>query len=1069
MPSTLFFRGDCQPRRQVRKVLPASVEAGDVFTLAINRKDYSFTAVTGTVDEVCRGLYFLFGESADAAEFEEVTAALHYVDDTATPLVADYLLLYGAEDGAPFTVTSGTTEGGIGLTIEETAAGDPGTNEIQRITLPGAPTGGTFTLTYDGQTTGTIAYNADAATVEAAIVALSNVASGDVDVTGSAGGPWNVEFEQAFANVDVELITGDGTSLSYGAGAKPVIVTTLTQGVSGSNQVQRVAYAATSGTFTLDFDGEVTSTIAYNASAATVVTELEALSNIASGDVSVTKTVSGNQVTFEVTFKGAYRHTDAPLLTADGSSLDGGQSIAVARINSGAATTNALAIVTYTAGGTTPPRIVIVDPVTGISYTGTYYGAPGTGSVGFSPSLPYSPDDQVRIYQTGFGNPFGITLTLYQFLIEFRGSWAGKNFVTSPDTAASGEGSINNVANCTIEISREGDSTATNEKQLLTISGGATGGDFTITLSGQTTSAIAYNATAATVETELESLSTVNSVTVTGNAGGPWTVEFDGADAGTSKPLFTGTATGLTGAIITPSVRYPASAGTNETQVVSLGGSPAGGTFTISFEGDTTSAIAYNAAADTIRSELEGLSTLGSGTITVVGSDGGPWNVTFEGLRSGENVPAMTGSGASLTGGQVDVSTIQSATDAINEVQTVTVVQATGGTFTLTYSAQTTAAIAYNAAASTVQTALEQLSSITVGKVLVSGSAGGPYLVEFVDTLGATDLALMTGSAAGLTGTGSQTLVVSEITAPTGPNYWDDAENWSTGSLPITGDTVILENTDTDILYGLETLSAVTLAALHRRNSYTGRVGLKDFTGDYFEYRPRYLQIGVTALFIGEGEGSGGGRFRIDTQAVQTTIYIVDSGTPEVGSIPAIQHIGSNASNVLRLFKGSFGSAMGAGETSQFSAVQVGYRSDVKSDAEAYFGDGATLGTLDQTGGDVTVNSALGATTSTGGTLTINGTGAVSSLQLTGEAYCYFNTTGTLGGNTVVAGRATLDFSQDMRDKTVTNALELYGDERSVIDPFQVVASAVLDLNYSDELNGLELGSNIRLTRGTPS
>jgi hypothetical protein len=37
---------------------------------------------------------------------------------------------------------------------------DPGTNEIQQVAITGGPTGGTFTLTYSGQTTGAIAYNA---------------------------------------------------------------------------------------------------------------------------------------------------------------------------------------------------------------------------------------------------------------------------------------------------------------------------------------------------------------------------------------------------------------------------------------------------------------------------------------------------------------------------------------------------------------------------------------------------------------------------------------------------------------------------------------------------------------------------------------------------------------------------------------------------------------------------------------------------------------------------------------------------------------------------------------------
>ena len=42
---------------------------------------------------------------------------------------------------------------------------------------------GTFTLTYDGQATATISYNASAAEVRSALEALSNIGSGGVAVT----------------------------------------------------------------------------------------------------------------------------------------------------------------------------------------------------------------------------------------------------------------------------------------------------------------------------------------------------------------------------------------------------------------------------------------------------------------------------------------------------------------------------------------------------------------------------------------------------------------------------------------------------------------------------------------------------------------------------------------------------------------------------------------------------------------------------------------------------------------------------------------------------------------------
>jgi hypothetical protein len=72
----------------------------------------------------------------------------------------------------------------------------------------------------------------------------------------------------------------------------------------------------------------------------------------------------------------------------------------------------------------------------------------------------------------------------------------------------------------------------------------------------------------------------------------------------------------------------------------------------------------------------------------------------------------------------------------------------TSGTFTLTFGANTTAAIDYNASASAVSTALNAIASIiSAGGVTVSGSAGGPWLVTFT-TVGVR--AMITATASNL-------------------------------------------------------------------------------------------------------------------------------------------------------------------------------------------------------------------------------------------------------------------------------------------------------------------------------
>jgi len=80
----------------------------------------------------------------------------------------------------------------------------------QRVTVTGAPTGGTYTLVYQGTATVAIAYNATPATVQAAITTVA-ATSGDaapVTVYGSAGGPYLVVWSARSARIASPLSLG---------------------------------------------------------------------------------------------------------------------------------------------------------------------------------------------------------------------------------------------------------------------------------------------------------------------------------------------------------------------------------------------------------------------------------------------------------------------------------------------------------------------------------------------------------------------------------------------------------------------------------------------------------------------------------------------------------------------------------------------------------------------------------------------------------------------------------------------------------------------------------------------
>ncbi|MYW43060.1 hypothetical protein [Streptomyces sp. SID161] len=115
------------------------------------------------------------------------------------------------------------------------------TNEVQTATITGAPTGGTFTLTFSGQTTAAIAYNATAATVQTALENLSNVNPGDIKVTGNAGGPYTLTFGGQYLGDNVASITATA-SLTGGTSPGVTMATTTAGGTAtASDGTQKFA------------------------------------------------------------------------------------------------------------------------------------------------------------------------------------------------------------------------------------------------------------------------------------------------------------------------------------------------------------------------------------------------------------------------------------------------------------------------------------------------------------------------------------------------------------------------------------------------------------------------------------------------------------------------------------------------------------------------------------------------------------------------------------------------------------------------------------------------------------
>lgn len=452
-------------------------------------------------------------------------------------------------------------------------------------------------------------------------------------------------------------------------------------------------------------------------------------------------------------------------------------------------------------------------------------------------------------------------------------------------------------------------------------------GTFKITFGDQTTSDIAVGATASTVDTALEALSTIGSgncaVTKTTSADGNddlYQVQFTGTlakttvaqlivDLTSTKPLIRTTRQGATTGNVA-----------NEIQTIDYGGAP-NCTFTLTLDGQTTGPVSTAGTADDLRLTLQSLTNVESVTVLKSGS---VFTVEFFDIDGSANQSALTASvySSSLTGTHRLTITNTAGVTAINEVQKVAIQgTASGGTFTLTYSGQTTSSIAHNASTSSVASALEALSNIGVGDVAVTGAAGA-WVVTFQGALAGTNVSQLTAISS-LTGTAAANVTIATTTTSQGPNHWDTADNWLPTGVPATGDAVVIDLAAPHILYGLDQ-TGVTLASLRVSMSWLqGRIGLPRYTeAGYIEYRPRELTCGITSIVIGDGEGSGPTKIALNTGTVVTAITVLDCGGSSENGVPCVIWRGTHADNTVKVHGGDFGSAWWSDESAQISTIQ---------------------------------------------------------------------------------------------------------------------------------------------------
>ena len=163
---------------------------------------------------------------------------------------------------------------------------------VQTVTIADGDGTDTFQLAFDSELTEELDWDASAATVEAALEALSTIGTGNVDVA-LDGLVYTITFQGTLADMYVPPIS------AYMLGCTATVAV-VTEGTDVDDS------------FVLTYDGEDTASLDWDSAAATVQSALEGLSTIGAGNVAV----SLSSLVYTITFQGDLANTDVETLTS---------------------------------------------------------------------------------------------------------------------------------------------------------------------------------------------------------------------------------------------------------------------------------------------------------------------------------------------------------------------------------------------------------------------------------------------------------------------------------------------------------------------------------------------------------------------------------------------------------------------------------------------------------------------------------------------------------------------------------------------------------------------------------
>lgn len=356
-----------------------------------------------------------------------------------------------------------------------------------------------------------------------------------------------------------------------------------------------------------------------------------------------------------------------------------------------------------------------------------------------------------------------------------------------------------------------------------------------------------------------------------------------------------------------------------------------------------------------------------------------------------------------------DVTTTYAVTIGVNRVS----VLGSGGT-------TTTVATALAAALSATEYAeFREIGWESSGAVITgtASTAGTPF----------TAVSSVTGGAGTI---GAVTTTVTN----TSPNDVGDANNYSSVTLPISGDTLVIENGEESLKWNLDALAAVDLASLIVRASFTGDIALPtDNENGYVEYRATELALSTcTLLYEEQADNLEAGSRRYNVGSNACTAAFIGSGNGTLGQEVTWLR-GTSTTNAIEANGASLAIAALDSHAAGLGTLNMVNGAVVRCGLGTTF----TTATVKVTNSTLDVRSNIATLTVDGASssLTCWNAMTVTTLSLTGP--CTYNSSGTITTLNLyvtdsgdAAGVGSIDFSQDRTARTITNAVNMHRGTR---------------------------------------